>query len=124
MALVLAACQGDTESSGGVSAKNLDGIWRRDPEYYLQFKNSDKTFSYHKIAGYLELKPYDLGKFATEGTQLLLTSGERSRACTAETGTYEVSFAEDGTLNLTIVSDPCEERAEELQAGPWKRFTD
>jgi len=89
----------------------------------LQFK-ADGTFSYHKIAGCLELKPSDVAAVSLDGIQLTPASGEGSKTCANLTGIYDIGLAEGGVLQFSLVEDPCDQRSEALLAGTWSRLTD
>jgi hypothetical protein len=108
--LILSACQ------GAQTEKSLYGSWDyRNVRYKF---NEDSSWSMvgfelgSAIGTEVETTPIDWGTFTFDGKLLTMFTDEGSRDCSGQTGIYEVTFPEEGSLILLFkkVEDPCSVR--------------
>jgi hypothetical protein len=95
----------------GVTVEELAGVWRWDGGEGIGVAD----FRYHSDGSYEMIRYvvetetlWDTGTFEIDGLVLTYLSGEESKYCAVgQRGAYEMSFTEDGQLQMVLVEDEC-----------------
>lgn len=111
LAVASSACSDDT----GDEAERLVGNWRTGLEFIVVSFDSDGSWSGTERG---EQEPFDTGTYSFDGSMLTLDTAEGSEGCASgQTGTYEVTFFDDDTIELESVSDDCGARQSDFTSG-------
>lgn len=112
--LTLAACQPEKHEA------ELLGIWRI--KYTYMMFSEDGSWSVAWVVGDVKSTPFDWGTFTFVGELLTFFTDEVAK-CKGMTSTYEVAFLEEGEALFSVVQDPCPNRQNDLNGGPWSRHS-
>ena len=111
LAIVSPACSDDSTNP----EERLYGDWRTGLEGLALTFEADGSWT---VAEGDDQEPFDTGTFTFDGTTLTVDTDEGATGCQAgETGTYEVSFVDDDTVELALVDDECGQRASDFGRG-------
>lgn len=110
LATLSLACSADSNDA----AEGLYGDWTTQAAITVAFQ-PDGSWS---ASGAGAQEPFDTGTFAFEGSTLTVDTDESSLDCAGgDTGTYEVTFADDDTIEMELISDDCSGRGSDWASG-------
>ena len=109
--IVSPGCSDDSNSP----EERLYGDWRTGLEGLALTFEADGSWT---VAEGDDQDPFDTGTFTFDGTTLMVDTNEGAEGCQAgQTGTYEVSFVDDETVELALVDDECGARGSDFGSG-------
>ena len=95
----------------------LEGTWVSNYDgAMLTIKGLDFTLDQPSVDGSGQIK----GTLTVDNTTVTFSNTNGIEECIGKEGTYNFSFEKD-ELNLKLIKDPCESRAEKMAAG-WFRL--
>ena len=105
------------------SAEEILGTWEAGfGRYRIRF-DADGTFRQARELDELDTKPYAIGEYWFEGTNMLTkeVSVKGVPPCgKKKIGTYEIRALENGNIWIVVIDDACEPRAHDItrEYGP------
>ena len=111
LAIVSPACSDDSSDPEA----RLHGDWLTGLEGLALTFEADGSWT---VAEGDDQVPFDTGTFTFDGATLTVDTNEGAEGCQAgQTGTYEVSFVDDDTVELALVDDECGARGSDFGSG-------
>jgi hypothetical protein len=96
-----------------ITAEDIVGTWQwhGTDDFRFQFRSDGTYRASTNVTDLNSDTPQDIGTYVVEDGVLYITSGENTRFCMeGYLGVYELSWSEDGALQLTLQEDRCYRR--------------